>query len=282
MQSTILLIGKNSYVGNYFERSAKAANLPIIAVSSKECDFLVRDQVVQLFESLKDTPLTVVFPAVINKSVANSYQSYTQNLAMIDNFIAASNSARIDSMIYFSSVDVYGNNPPQPINENSTVDPDTWYGLAKYCCEWMLTRSEAVNFPVTALRIPGIYGKSKSDRSVIGAICKKALSEHRITIHGAGTALRDYVYVDDLCKLIFELLPLKHHGTLNVVTGESHSIKEVASQVALAAQIEVEILHEPSDTSRDFDLVFDNSKLQTLIPKVQFTDLSSGIKNYMH
>jgi UDP-glucose 4-epimerase len=280
MDGNLIICGKNSYIGNRFTRYVAARGAGPIALSSAECNFLERDQVIQFFRTLEGRPFTVVFFAVINKSTANSYESFSDNVRIVKNLIDGSKLANIDSIVYFSSVDVYGNKPSLPITERSKIDPDTWYGLAKYACEWMLLSSGQVGCPVTVLRIPGVYGHSPHDRSVIGKMASGIRNEGRVVIRGDGKALRDYVYTEDLCEVLRFLIPLKYHGVLNVATGESHSVIDVARLIGRVLQAEFEVVHTPEDPERDFDLRFDTRSLTSLMPDFRFTDMAAGIRSY--
>src|SRR6266850_6283274 len=132
MNKRLLVVGRRSYVGGCFAAYAQARQPGTMALSSQDCNFLDREQVLSFFRSVGQEPLTVVFCAVINKSPANSFASLCDNLAMVNNLIDGAALANVESLIYLSSVDVYGNRPQVPLTEESSINPDTWYGLAKY------------------------------------------------------------------------------------------------------------------------------------------------------
>ena len=281
MKENVIIIGKNSYIGGYFTKYARARGDNVKSLSSKDCNFLDSNEVSDFFGSLDNQPYTIVFLAVINKSVANSFQSFIDNVEIVKNLVDGHKLANIESIVYFSSVDVYGRKPTLPIIEQSRIDPDTWYGLAKYACEWMLTSSGDVNCPLTILRIPGVYGHSHNDKSVIGKLVSSIRNEKRVIIKGSGRTLRDYVYIDDLCRLLELLIPLRYHGVLNVATGESRSILEIAKLVGSILQIEIVIVYEAADEERDFDLMFDISSLTSLVPTFRFSNMTVGIHTYL-
>ncbi len=167
--------------------------------------------------------------------------------------------------------------PALPITEQSPINPDTWYGLAKYACEWTLMSSGEVNCPVTILRIPGVYGCLPNDKSVIGTMVGSVLRENRVIINGSGNVLRDYVYVGDLCRLLEVLVPLRFQGVLNAVAGHSRSISDIARLIGKVSGRDIDIVFNPPDPSRHFDLVFDNRLLRRLVPEFHFSDISVGI-----
>lgn len=279
--AVVIIIGKNSYIGmylyNYLERNGKAN---LIALTSKDCDLLNCEDVRSLFCSLEKGTYSIVLLATINKSVENSFQSFLKNIKMVKNIIDNAKLINIKSIIYFSSVDIYGKNPILPVTENTTINPDTWYGLSKYVCEWML-RGSNLNCPITILRIPGVYGHSTRDKSVIGKMISTMKEENRIYIHGNGQVLRDYVAIDDLCRFIIELTPLPYNGVLNVATGQSRSILEIANLIGNLLQSEYDTVHLPATGERNFDLIFDNRKINEVFPGFKFRDISASINSYL-
>jgi nucleoside-diphosphate-sugar epimerase len=275
----VVLIGKNSYIGEHLTNFLQTRGIVVVALSSSDCNFLQFDKVAEKFDSLGNSQISIVFLAVIKKNASNNYQTYHQNITLINNLIKVTTRTNISSIVYLSSVDVYGTSPILPITEQTKIDPDSWYGLAKYSCERMLLLSENVNFPITILRIPGIFGKSHSDASVIGKMIASAISDGRIIIKGKGDALRDYVCLNDLSEIILLILNKKYQGILNVATGESRSILDIAKCIGRELNIKIEIINTEKD-ERSFNLVFDNSKIKEILPNFSFTEMPFAIADY--
>ncbi|MEG3871085.1 NAD(P)-dependent oxidoreductase [Microcoleus sp. Z1_B5] len=277
----LIIIGKNSYIGGYFTKYAVDNSNNVISLSSKDCNFLESEQVEKFFRKINNNqPYTIVCFAGISRLLANSFDSYNENIKIVNNLIKYGQQTNLQSIIYFSSVDVYGSKPCLPIGEQSKIEPDSWYGLAKYSSEWMLISSGEVKCPVTILRIPGIYGNAPNDRSVIRKIASSIKNEQRVYIKGSGQNLRDYVFLGDLCNLLELLIPLQYHGIINVATGQSHAIIDLANLVAEISQIQFEVIHQPPEVEREFDLRFDTQKLMSLVPNFRFTSLEEGIRSY--
>lgn len=281
--SPLLVIGGNSYIGNYFSRyiQRQSPNRRVFAIRSSECNLLNVSEIEECFNRLPNLPFTVVFFAVVNKSVKNTYDSLTENQDIINNYMIAQNKIRIKSLVYVSSVDVYGYKPELPITEASPIIPDTWYGLAKLNCESMLRLKGMLPYPVTVLRIPGVFGDSQNDRSIIGKFARDLRTQGRVTITGEGKVLRDYVWVDDMSRLIEALIPQYYEGIVNGVTGKSYSLIEVATFVADVLGIPLRVEFEDANPERDFDLSFDNEVLKELLPTFEFSELRKGIASYL-
>ncbi|PIR26676.1 MAG: hypothetical protein COX62_01635 [Deltaproteobacteria bacterium CG_4_10_14_0_2_um_filter_43_8] len=280
MTNKIIVVGKNSYIGSYLTESLRTRDCEVVLLSSKDCDFRNLKEVNAFFSTLSGHSVTIVFLAVIKKDDSNNYQSYLNNISLVNNLIQAGVSKNIRSIVYLSSVDVYGNKPILPISEQTKIEPDTWYGLAKYTCEWILTSTELLNCPIAILRIPGIFGNACNDKSVIGKMISNSITDARIEITGNEKNLRDYVCVDDVCALIWLCICKQYHGLVNVASGKSRSILDIAKCIKLVLNLDAEIVVKSSNNNRTFDLVFDNSKLISSFPEFRFTELETAIKSY--
>ena len=276
----IVIIGKTSYIGLQLHHFFEIIGEDVISLSSKECNLLSFDQVRDFFKSLGNSKITIIFLAVISKSLDNKFEDYVNNITLIKNFIEAQKLANLKYIIYLSSVDVYGRNPKLPITEESKLDPDTLYGLAKQTSEWMLIKSANVRCPVAVLRIPGIYGCGFGDKSIISKMISE-IEKGVVTIYGDGKTQRDYVYVGDLCWVIHNLISIRHQGILNVVTGHSTNMLELSKIIQHSLQKNTCIIQNEKNAERSFDLVFDNSLLRSILPKFKFSSLDFGIQTYI-
>jgi nucleoside-diphosphate-sugar epimerase len=176
----VLIVGKNSYVGEFLCQHFASKGARLTAVGSSDCNFLEAESVQHLFRTLSGEPLTVLFLAVVNKDVRNSYFALLDNIKMAWNLVSGVRDANVESLTYFSSVDVYGRSPKLPMTEATSLDPDTWYGLSKSSCEWIVREELRSKCPTCILRIPGIFGPARNDRSVIGRFVSSIRQEGKV------------------------------------------------------------------------------------------------------
>ena len=278
----VIIFGKNSSIGSAIVKSLEGDSKKIRSFGSEECDFLNREQCISFFKNLSQEPCAIIFLSVISKWLRNNYESLLENITMINNLIEAQSHINVKHIIYFSSVDVYGASPALPITEETKIDPDSWFGLAKYCCEWELEHSPLIRRPLTILRIPGVYGNPRSDRSAIGKFVSDIRNNSRLVIFGSGLVLRDYIHIKDVAGMIKLLIQRPHDGTLNLATGSSNSLLEIVEIIKQAFPEHFEVVHKPSDLEREFNLIFNIGKLKLLFPEFRFTNLEDGMRSYMH
>jgi UDP-glucose 4-epimerase len=278
----VLIIGKNSYVGEFLCQHFSARGAAVVAVGSSDCNFLDSPSVCELSKSFGGKPFTIIFLAVVNKDVDNSYSAFLNNVQMAWNFVSAARDASVESVIYFSSVDVYGRAPKLPMSEATALNPDTWYGLSKSTSEWIVREELGSKFPTCILRIPGIFGCSRKDRSVIGRLVATIQKEEKACIHGDGKLLRDYVFAPDLCRVVERLVTRKASGTFNVATGTSVSLLQILGAIREALGTDFEVVHLPANEERSFDMRYDISRLSAAIGEFNFSPLSVGIRSYLN
>jgi UDP-glucose 4-epimerase len=85
--------------------------------------------------------------------------------------------------------------------------------------------------PLMIFRLPGIYGFDDQHQHVVNEFIKLCLAGTKLKIYGDGSDLRDYVFVEDLCLLIETTILQKVGGVLNVASGESFSILQIAEMI---------------------------------------------------
>ena len=122
---------------------------------------------------------------------------------------------------------------------------------------------------------------SPNERSFIGNLVRDIRNTRRLVINGTGSTLRDYVYIDDLCRILELLVPLRFSGVLNVATGQSQTISDIADLVGKSLNLAFERTHAGPDEWRGFDLTFDTRTLKSLFPDFRFSDLEVGIGHYL-
>jgi UDP-glucose 4-epimerase len=274
----IIILGSSSYIGGYLVQYFQSRGANIVRANSTNCNLLDKESVNSFFESLPKKKYLLVFLSVINRPEGDSLDGLQKNTLMAGNFVQAVDHHKISSVIYFSSVDIYGNHHELPIREDTPLQPDNWYGLAKVNCEWILKHELDSEIPLTIFRIPGVYGASPGERSIIRKFLTDIFERKKVTVFGDGSTLRDYVHVQDVAQSIEHLVNKSMVGAVNVVTGKSYSILQILNIMkdALATQWQIEFIEQ---NQRSFDLVFDNSKLLKIVPKFNFTKLETGIES---
>lgn len=275
----VVVLGASGFIGSRVYQRLNDLGFHTDGLSSADCDLLDPRAIASIARTW-GPDVSVVFCSAIRRTLDDSFGAFVQNASMVHNFLDAVEARPPRSLVFFSSVDVYGRPPKQsPTTETSPVEPTEYYGVAKLADEMFLRIRLPDSCPTTILRIPGIYGATDKFRSVVGTFMQRVLRGDPVELSGDGTALRDYVEVDDLAEVVRHFVEQPRATTVNVATGHSVSIAALVELVGAALGCIPTVRLRPDLDSKG-DIVFDVSHLRSLCPELELTDIERGIRKY--
>lgn len=155
-------------------------------------------------------------------------------------------------VVYASSAAVYGDGAELPISEEARPRPLSAYGADKLGCELHARVAQHVHgVRAVGCRFFNVYGPRQDPASpysgVISIFFDRIGRRQPITIFGDGGQTRDFIYVADVVDALIRAMC---HGAtepavLNVCTGRSTSILDLAQTIAGVLKAEPEILYAP-------------------------------------
>lgn len=131
-------------------------------------------------------------------------------------------------VIYSSASSVYGNVPWQSVMETDATNPLTLYGTTKLAAE-KIVQLYRKDFTLTTgiFRFSNIYGPGQVN-GLIPALITKISAGEEVSITGDGSQSRDFVYVDDVVRVL--VLSLKrpiYSFLVNLGSGVPVSVNSV-------------------------------------------------------
>jgi nucleoside-diphosphate-sugar epimerase len=278
---TAVILG-GGFIGFHLSQSLSPRD--VVVLGSKDCDLRDSSALSRSLDPLSHID-EVIITAAITRLRANDRAAMLQNIQMMDNILSYFEKRKPRHIVFFSTVDVYGLvDGSEPLTEQTSLDPDDHYALSKLVSEFALEKtSKSHSFTTTIFRLPGIYGKGDPVQSTICRMVQAAVKDRSIPIEGDGQALRDFVFVEDVCKIVDYALGNRVGGIFNIATGKSSSIREIAETVAAQLPFEVKLPTRGSQAppSRAAGLVFDISALNAAFPEVKMTCLADGVRQYI-
>jgi len=284
---TLHILGANSFIGANVARYIRGlpnSDLSIALYGRNDLNLLNPELVSKFFSSIESSD-PVLVAAAVSRLTDNSYQCFLENCQMAKNLATGiKEHASQSHLMYLSSIDVYGQKTQNiTLSEQSTLAPDDYYACSKVAGESFLKiafkhRPELLSI----FRLTGIYGPNDKERSLVGLFTRRLLENKEITLFSGGTSLRDYVYVDDLAEIIYQSVQKKISGVFNIATGKSSSVREIAEFAQQIIRPNENQLTYSEEGDRNYDLVFNISKLQGAFPNVQFRSIERGISDYIN
>ncbi|MBO0888669.1 NAD-dependent epimerase/dehydratase family protein, partial [Candidatus Bathyarchaeota archaeon] len=155
----------------------------------------------------------------------------------------------IRKVVYPSSGSVYGRASP-PQKETTTPRPTNLYAVAKFSCEQMVEATENPP-PVTMLRIFAGYGPGETHKgeiaSPVGLFLKSMAANERPIIYGDGSQSRDFIYIDDVVRIMMRAAETSTTGIVNAGTGHTHTFNDVVKMLnkRLNKNIQPQYINKP-------------------------------------
>jgi UDP-glucose 4-epimerase len=281
MDHRIVLLGASGFLGSYLQKKwNKASNTEVIALSTKDIDLAVPDSV-KLLSTLLSTDTTLVILSAIKKELGDSIELYSKNIEIIKNIIAATKISPVNKIVFMSSCAVYGEDISHKIISESTLPKiRTFYGLAKYTSEKLLSLSSDIDQLI--IRIPLVYGNHpRSDNYGPAGFFRKILADEPITLWGDALEKREFLYIQDFVDILDQLISNSSNGIYNIASGTSYSFKEVINNIESLTKKKSTLIKQER-TKPFVDHHFDNGKLTQIIGKFPFTTLEQGLSKFLN
>jgi len=166
-------------------------------------------------------------------SIQEPVSSHSINVAGYLNVLNVARLAGIKRVVHASSAAVYGIPVALPLTENSPVAPLSPYGLEKLVMDqYANLYNKLYSVSTLGLRYFNVYGPRQDPRSpysgVISKFAEWALQASPFTICGDGLQTRDFIFVKDVAKANMAALQSMHNGVINVASGHSVTLLEMA------------------------------------------------------
>jgi len=246
----VCVLGASGFIGGRLEEElSKDCAFDVAGYSSKSCDLLSIADVKSLFSSV-DRDDAIVIASAITRKQDNSHEAMKKNIQMVDNICEALSINQVGAIVFLSTVDVYGIdiNEGLKITESLSLAPNDNYASSKVASEDLLRKiCTDFHIPLTILRLSGVYGPGDQNKSTIGIIVQSAAREKKIVVSGKGESLRDFIHVEDVCRIVISAIKSKKNVLVNVATGRSYSIREIAEFVRDFKPFPIEIEYKDLD-----------------------------------
>ena len=135
-------------------------------------------------------------------------------------------------LIYPSSAAVYGESADNALSEESALHPMSPYGLHKLVSEDLCLGAHRIfGLRVAIIRFFSVYGPDLRKQLLWDVTRKLSTGGDTLTLDGAGTELRDFIYADDAVRLVewvAEQSPSTGSTILNGATGTPTSVASIA------------------------------------------------------
>ena len=187
-------------------------------------------------------------------------------------------------LIHASSCEVYGSVEGGSLKESAEFRPHSPYAASKAGADRLcFAYQKTFDVNVTIMRPCNVYGeRQRAGRggALIPIFASLAAEGEPLTVFGTGDQQREYIHVRDLVRA-YDLVAKRDDTAglaLNVGTGQTHSVREIADYIS--AKADVPVTFGPARPGEVDRFVLDSSRIHALgfEPEVSFED---GLSEYL-
>lgn len=288
----IYVAGHRGMVGAALVRRLAQENCTVLTAGRADVD-LKRQAEVEAWVAAQKPDAVIVAAAKVGGILANDSlpaDFLYDNLMIEANLVEASHRADVEKLLFLGSSCIYPRLAPQPMREDSLLtgplEPtNEWYAVAKIAgikLAQAYRRQHGADF-ISAMPT-NLYGPHDNfdlqSSHVLPALLRKAheaklAGAKSMQIWGTGSALREFLHVDDCADaLVFLLKDYSGAEHVNVGSEEEISILGLAQLIAEVVGFDGEIVTDPGKPDGTPRKLMDGSKLRDMgwRPKVGLRD----------
>jgi UDP-glucose 4-epimerase len=183
--------------------------------------------------------------SLVAESVEHPERYWRNNVTGSLHLLEAMLAAGIGRLVFSSTAAVYGEPERTPITEGDPTRPTSAYGASKLAVDAMIaTFAQAHGLAATSLRYFNVAGASgrlgerhATETHLIPLVLQVAAgAREQVQLYGTdyptpdGTAVRDYIHVEDLARahlLALDAGQAGRHAVYNLGNGQGSSVREV-------------------------------------------------------
>ena len=295
----ILLIGGNGFIGknviDYLDRLDLESSVKIIVLTrtvdrSLESkyenviyycgDFSNLEFLQSLFFEFKFDAVfhfanTIVPSSINDRNIQDIHENVIPTIQLMD----IMKKFNCNFLLYLSSGGAVYGNFSEALKEEHLCKPISSYGIAKLTIEnYIQLYHRLFNLDFLILRVSNPYGRfhTSSKQGIINIAIRNALKNEPIFVWGNGKQTKDYIFVDDISKVVWRLFEKGVKNEIfNVGSGFSVSLNEILNRISDLLP-DINIHYEASKVT---DVNFFQLDIEKLKKNIEFEPMSldSGI-----
>ena len=211
---------------------------------------------------LEEEPVDVVFEMAVvplPTSLVEPRWTCDVNLSAATAICELLREGFFETLVHFSSSEVYGSARTVPMDEDHPLDPCTPYAASKAGADHIVSSyQKTFGLDVTTVRPFNGFGPRQNETAYAGIIplvIGRALAGEPVFIHGDGHQTRDFTYVGEIAEAAVRIYGERstRGRVVNVSSGREVSVNALVAMLLEALGADVPVIHDdprPGDVRR--------------------------------
>ena len=291
----VWVAGHKGMVGSAIVRRLARENCTILNVDRAQVNL---ENQAEVYEWMNHNKPEVVFlaAATVGGILANSVRPVDfihNNLMIQTNIISGAHAVGVQKLLFLGSSCIYPREATQPISEeellSGPLEPtNQWYAIAKIAgIKLIQAYRQQYGCDFISCMTTNLYGPADNyhpeNSHVVPALIRKITQAHKsgdkeVILWGTGTALREFLYVDDLADACVFLMQNYSDGLpINVGVGQDISIAALANIIAEVVGYQGDFVYDSTKPDGTPRKLLDTTRINNL-GWTATTKLKDGIK----
>lgn len=198
-------------------------------------DFLDESVIRKIFQENKIDLVIHSISSTVPASSENIELDIQTNLIPTIQLLNIMKEFNVYDIVFISSGGAIYGESTKSKSELSEAHPISSYGIVKLAIEkFLFLFSKQYNLRPLILRPSNLYGlyHYSKKQGVINIALRKALDGEDFLVWGSGNGKKDYLYVEDFCKILFNLVDKNvYNEIINIGSGELLSVNKIISSI---------------------------------------------------
>jgi dTDP-glucose 4,6-dehydratase len=188
----------------------------------------------------------------------------------------------IKRFLQISTDEVYGSlSAKGSFSETSQIKPNSPYSASKAAADhFVMSYYKTFDLPVLITRCSNNYGPNQFPEKLIPLMILNAMEDKKLPVYGKGLNVRDWIFVSDHCRAIWEVFNKGRIGHVYNIGGNSEltNLQVIDSILKILGKDDSLIEFVPDRLGHDLRYAMDISKINKELGWLANVSFSEGIK----
>lgn len=297
----ILFIGGAGFIGSNIIRKLQHGDYEIHVCEPVDADmqrlngleaqihYALLSDIESVFKIIQDNEIEIVVHLVSTLIPGSTYEDYKDEYKNVIfpsiRLMKLSAQQKVRFVFFSSGGTVYGKRIDiQPFKETDAMNPISYYGWSKQMMENSIQyMNRTVGLDYLVLRPSNSFGHGQNlygKQGLVAVAIGKLLKNEEIEVWGDGSAVRDYIYVEDLANIFVKLIEGDvHNTTLNIGSGRGFSVNDVLALLKTISGKDLKIVYQNPRSVDVSNMILDTTRLKEVIT-YELTPFEDGVRKF--
>lgn len=231
---------------------------------------------------IRDSDIIINFAAesFVDRSISNSKPFLDSNIIGVHNILEILKNEK-KKMIHISTDEVFGSLETGSANEIHRFNPSSPYSSTKAAAELIITSyNRTYDLDCSITRCTNNYGPKQFPEKLIPKVILLAQKNQKIPVYGSGKNIRDWIYVDDHCNAILQVIKFGKNGeSYNIsANNEMDNISIIKKIIKIMGKSEELIEFVEDRPGHDWRYSLDSTKIRNELNWKEKVSFEKGIE----